>query len=474
MEEIQNYNDPANQENSPIASAISNDNIQAPDSQSPNPAAAPANLAVTSHTDIQIEDQPILAAANKIHSNNSVLQFEGLQFLRKSLSKVDNPPIDDVIKTGICQHIISLAYEKDDDKFLFEATWLFTNILSGSSEQGSYLLKLGVLPFLFTVFKKNNYDIKEQVMWAFGNVAGDSAKCRDTILNHEKFNYVYEFLAEVDFQKQSVIRTLSWVVSNFIRGKPQPKLDKVIPLFSFLERVILGIHDVEALTDATWGCSYLTDIDGSLPIFKNELFLEKIIQQLSSNNASLQISSLRTLGNISSSLPNSYEIMFRLGFLDKIDELILCPKKNVRKEICWMLSNICAEKKEAVEGLLERKVYEKLLKVLKEDSEDVKKEAIWVIGNTATVCDAEQARRVAQIGLIGEMISLVDKMKASQKVVLEGLTEYFGKDKNIVGSEERNRLIRVLDRVIEEGENSDKAVSLRLMLLDINNGEGNN
>ncbi|CAG9325296.1 unnamed protein product [Blepharisma stoltei] len=139
-----------------------------------------------------------------------------------------------------------------------------------------------------------------------------------------------------------------------------------------------------------------------------------------------------------------------------------------------MLSNICTEKKEAVEGLLERKVYEKLLKVLKEDSEDVKKEAIWAIGNTATVCDVEQARRVAQIGLIGEMISLLDKMKASQKVALEGLTEYFEKDKNIVGSEERSRLIGMLDRMIEEGENSAKAVSLRLMLIDINNSEGNN
>ncbi|CAG9325295.1 unnamed protein product [Blepharisma stoltei] len=95
---------------------------------------------------------------------------------------------------------------------------------------------------------------------------------------------------------------LSWAVSNFILGKPQPKPDKVLPLFSFLERVILVIHDVDALTDATWGCSCLTDIDGSLPIFQNELFLEKIIQQLSSYNASLQISSLQTLGSISSDL----------------------------------------------------------------------------------------------------------------------------------------------------------------------------
>ncbi|CAG9325294.1 unnamed protein product [Blepharisma stoltei] len=87
---IQNINDPTNQENIPIASAISNDNIQAPNIQSQNPAA-PANLAGASHTDIQIEDQQILAAANKIRSNNSVLQFEGLQFLRQSLSKLDNP-----------------------------------------------------------------------------------------------------------------------------------------------------------------------------------------------------------------------------------------------------------------------------------------------------------------------------------------------------------------------------------------------
>ncbi|CAG9325348.1 unnamed protein product [Blepharisma stoltei] len=93
-------------------------------------------------------------------------------------------------------------------------------------------------------FKKNNNDIKEQVMWAFGIITGDSAKCRDAILNYTKFNYVYEFLAGVDFHKQSLIKMLSWVVSNFIRGKPQPTPDRVLPLFSFLKRVILGIHDV--------------------------------------------------------------------------------------------------------------------------------------------------------------------------------------------------------------------------------------
>ncbi|CAG9325299.1 unnamed protein product [Blepharisma stoltei] len=69
------------------------------------------------------------------------------------------------------------------------------------------------------------------------------------------------------------------------------------------------------------------------------------------------------------------------------------------------------------------------------------------------------------------MISLVDKMKASQKIMLEGLTEYFEKDENNVGSEERSRLIGVLDRMIEESENSDKVVSLRSMLLDIDNSD---
>ena len=99
----------------------------------------------------------------------------------------------------------------------FEASWTLTNLLSGSSEETNRVLVSGVLPtvssllthlmtlppcnssiivfFLFLYFLvdeetrilesargSRSERLLEQLIWLLGNVAGDSVRCRDTVL----------------------------------------------------------------------------------------------------------------------------------------------------------------------------------------------------------------------------------------------------------------------------------------------------
>ena len=79
---------------------------------------------------------------------------------------------------------------------------------------------------------------------------------------------------------------------------------------------------------------------------------------------------------------NETQLALDSGVLEALVKLINHPKKAVRKEVCWSVSNITAGNHEQISQVLDCGLIDKLIVVLQHDDPDIRKEAVWAISNT--------------------------------------------------------------------------------------------
>ena len=162
------------------------------------------------------------------------------------------PPIQQVIECGVIPRFVELMQRDDCPKLQFEATWALTNIASGSSEQTAVVVDSGAVQVLILNLVSADEDVREQCVWALGNIAGDSVQNRNMLLRMGAMSSVLALERYFNESTRPTFgRVVAWSLSNLCRGKPSPDFYLISPAIPFLSKLINSIDD-ETAQDACW------------------------------------------------------------------------------------------------------------------------------------------------------------------------------------------------------------------------------
>lgn len=121
------------------------------------------------------------------------------------------------------------------------------------------LVEKGTIKILIEHLKRSgNLELKEQAIWALGNMAGDNYKIRDIIINQGAVDPISNLLMQAE-PGSSFLRNASWTLSNLCRGRPPPDFERIRRAIPALGKTLVENDKNEILTDVCWAISYITD-----------------------------------------------------------------------------------------------------------------------------------------------------------------------------------------------------------------------
>merc|ERR1719181_551299 len=372
-----------------------------------------------------VHDNQIAALARTVCADDQQQQFQATQQLRKLLSVEQNPPIQEVINTGVVPRLVEFLKDISRPELQFEAEWVLTNIASGTADQTRVVVEAGALPLFIQLLQSPNADVQEQAVWALGNIAGDSSNLRDLVLHAGGLFPIMQILHQAD--KTSMMRNATWTLSNLCRGKPPPPFEMVSPALPTLAQLINNT-DVEVLTDACWAFSYLSDgpnerITGVIQAG----VVNRLIELLQHNSPLVQTPALRAVGNIVTGDDEQTQCVLNAGACQPFLQLLSHQKKGIKKEACWAISNITAGNSDQIQHVINNSLIPPVINLLSTGDFDIKKEAAWVISNATAAQNPQQIEYLIEAGCIKplvELLSISDVKVIS--VALEALDNILG------------------------------------------------
>ncbi|KAG7267157.1 hypothetical protein CRUP_009412 [Coryphaenoides rupestris] len=320
----------------------------------------------------------------------------------KLLSSDRNPPIDDLIKSGILPILVRCLERDDNPSLQFEAAWALTNIASGTSAQTQAVVKSNAVPLFMRLLRSPHQNVYYVI--SLGVV-----------------NPLLSFI--IPSIPITFLRNVTWVIVNLCRNKdPPPPMETVKEILPAL--CVLIFHtDINIMVDTVWALSYLTDGGNEqIQMVIDSGVLPFLVPLLSNQEVKVQTAALRAVGNIVTGTDEQTQVVLNCDVLSHFPNLLTHPKEKINKEAVWFLSNITAGNQQQVQAVIDAGLIPMIIHQLAKGDFGTQKEAAWAISNLTISGRKDQVEFLVEQNVIPPFCSLLS-VKDSQvlQVVLDGL-----------------------------------------------------
>ena len=221
--------------------------------------------------------------------------------IRKLLSKAQDPPLSQVIATGVVQEFAMFLRADDQPKLQLEAAWAICNIASGVADETNYIIGLNTVPqFMHLLTTSNSEDLLDQCLWALGNIAGEPAG-KEQMLSLGALEIIQRIVH--NNPSETILRNATWCMSNLVRkdkdcSDPNRVLPLILPVLPTF-RELLSSNDRQVVCDACWALSYISDGENNRIQLVMQLpdIVPTLMRIIAVCDSQLCSPALRTLGN---------------------------------------------------------------------------------------------------------------------------------------------------------------------------------
>jgi len=412
--------------------------------------------------ELQTENIPDMITA--MISDDTAKILVGTRALRKLLSRVDPPPpLDEVLNEprGGAARLMELMKDPFTEAIRFEAAWAVTNLASGKSHHTQQVINLGALPIFVAMCSEKSVKMRDQAVWALGNISGDSPELRDLVIAAGAVAPVLEHMQPLVSSRADIVylRNVAWALSNFCRGKPFVDHTKMGDLMPQLV-ALLEYNDSAVQSDAAWGLSNLTMVDAAAAAVANLPRTGSILAGLLSTDHVVSYPVIRIIGNIVSGSEASTQKVVEGNVLPKLVHVLdEAQKKNIRKDSFWALSNIMAGTVTQIQAAIDANMIPQIKAAMAPGTDlEVTREALYCFANAVDNGNHEQREYMIDQGLVACVVDTLSRNNtAVTTCALQGLADLCAEE---TGSARLAELLRSeeakLRALRESGQNLSK------------------
>lgn len=375
--------------------------------------------------------------------------------MRRLKRIIDDDNVIEFVQSPALARVIEYLASSDPN-IRFEAAGIVINVAAGPEICSEALIKLNTVQVLIQHVYNASLRVKNESIWALGNIAAGFPKGRDHMIQHgvipallTLFDDPEKYTEGGQQYNQTLIRTTCWTLARIYSGEPRLSLEIIQPILPVFEWFIKNSNDMEIIIDTCTALSYVSYEHASNLI---ELACPNIIALLGRNNTRIISPALRIIGNIIHGTDEMTQRVVDCNVIHVLGSLLNNPDSYIRLLSLWSISNIAAGTPRQKQALLQSGIMPRIIQCATNDLNKVATEAVWVIVNILRNANAEIIHYMVENGCLGafkERTNLDDSDVETTIACLKAINHILETDKRYTEKIEESGLLYIMNHILD-------------------------